>query len=107
VTRDRPRWHSACSTTTGLESQGGDGISRANPDFTITVCSSGRHEKLIAELYYRQALFALISRAPGSDRLEIEFRPSRDGRPWRFPLAEMEEVIRTARERLRVLRSTS
>jgi hypothetical protein len=78
-----------------------------NPDFTVTVCSSGQHKTLVAELYFRRAFVGLITQERGFDALEIELRPPKDGGPWRFALADFQEVIGTARQRLRALRKTS
>lgn len=78
-----------------------------NPRFRIVVGSDPEHEDLVGEIYFDDQIVSILSQESGIERVEMEFIPRTDGRPWLFQLTEFEEALAAVKNRLWELRRTS
>jgi len=77
-----------------------------NPRFRIVVGSDPDHEDLVGEIYFDDEIVSVLSQESGIDRIEVEFVPRADGKPWIFRLVEFEETLAAVKQRLSELRRT-
>lgn len=68
--------------------------------FEFTVGSDPNYEDLVADIYFGEETAMVVSQEDGFENLRIEILPRENGQPWGFPLAELEAILTTVKDRL-------
>lgn len=67
-------------------------------EVTVTIASPPDRDNLVAEIWVGDEMWAEVSTDHGYPTLEVYPKPS--GHPWLFKLEDVENALRTARDKL-------
>jgi hypothetical protein len=73
-------------------------------EFRVVIASDLDYEDLVAEIYFKDQIVAMLTQELGFDYMEIEIYPSKTQDFWHFKFLEFENVIQYAKKRLLELR---
>ena len=74
-----------------------------NPRFRITVGSEPKHENLVGDLYFDDAVVCVITQELGFDAAEVEFFAPPTSGTWTFSLRDFDEAFGALKARLQKL----
>lgn len=74
--------------------------------FRIDISSDLDYEDLIADIYFKDQILAIVSQEEGFQNMRIQIYSSPNDEFWDFRFDEFEEIIQKAKKRLWELRKT-
>lgn len=69
-------------------------------NFQIVIFGDLEYERLVAEIYFKDEIVALLTQEHGYENLEIEIYPPENQNFWVFNFFEFQEAIQHAKRRL-------
>lgn len=72
--------------------------------FIIRICSDIDYEDLVADIYFKDKIVAMVTQELGFENLEIKIYPPVNAEFWVFKFSEFESAIQHAKQRLWELR---